>query len=67
MPVGEFPYLPVWLILQFGYMLLVGTFPFNAFLAGLLCSLAFFSLTGMHIARAHTWTCTLALFGTAAG
>eukprot|EP00775_Hariotina_reticulata_P005971 gene5971-6210_t len=30
---------------QFAYMLLVGTFPFNAFLAGLLCSLAFFSLT----------------------
>ncbi|KAF8055759.1 DAD1 [Scenedesmus sp. PABB004] len=30
---------------QFVYMLLVGTFPFNSFLAGLLCSLAFFSLT----------------------
>lgn len=27
-------------------MMLVGTFPFNAFLAGLLCSLGFFSLTG---------------------
>lgn len=31
---------------QFGYMMLVGTFPFNSFLAGLLCCLAFFSLTG---------------------
>ncbi|WIA16159.1 hypothetical protein OEZ86_007668 [Tetradesmus obliquus] len=30
---------------QFAYMMLVGTFPFNSFLAGLLCSLAFFSLT----------------------
>ncbi|GBF88031.1 dolichyl-diphosphooligosaccharide-glycosyltransferase subunit dad1 [Raphidocelis subcapitata] len=30
---------------QFLYMLLVGTFPFNSFLAGILCSLAFFSLT----------------------
>jgi oligosaccharyltransferase complex subunit epsilon len=28
------------------YMLLVGTFPFNSFLAGVLCSLSFFSLTG---------------------
>lgn len=31
---------------QFLYMLLVGTFPFNSFLAGILCSLSFFSLTG---------------------
>eukprot|EP00878_Enallax_costatus_P003690 GHUV01003906.1.p2 GENE.GHUV01003906.1~~GHUV01003906.1.p2 ORF type:complete len:111 (+),score=13.46 GHUV01003906.1:219-551(+) len=30
---------------QFAYMMLAGTFPFNSFLAGLLCSLAFFSLT----------------------
>lgn len=30
---------------QFAYMMVVGTFPFNAFLAGLLCSLGFFSLT----------------------
>jgi hypothetical protein len=36
----------VLLALQFAYMMLVGTFPFNSFLAGLLCSLAFFSLTG---------------------
>jgi hypothetical protein len=36
----------VLLYLQFAYMMLVGTFPFNSFLAGLLCSLAFFSLTG---------------------
>jgi hypothetical protein len=35
------------LSLQFAYMMLVGTFPFNSFLAGLLCSLAFFSLTGV--------------------
>lgn len=35
------------LALQFAYMMLVGTFPFNSFLAGLLCSLAFFSLTGV--------------------
>jgi hypothetical protein len=47
---GKLPYdgnqsvliLPV----QFLYMLLVGTFPFNSFLAGILCCLAFFSLTG---------------------
>ncbi len=31
---------------QFLYMMLVGTFPFNSFLAGILCSLSFFSLTG---------------------
>lgn len=36
------------LLLQFAYMMLVGTFPFNSFLAGLLCSLGFFSLTGKH-------------------
>ncbi|KAI8469925.1 MAG: DAD/Ost2 [Monoraphidium minutum] len=30
---------------QFLYMLMVGTFPFNSFLAGILCSLSFFSLT----------------------
>mmetsp|Transcript_14745 Transcript_14745/g.36783 ORF Transcript_14745/g.36783 Transcript_14745/m.36783 type:complete len:111 (-) Transcript_14745:266-598(-) len=30
---------------QFGYVLLVGSFPFNAFLAGFLCSLGFFALT----------------------
>ena len=28
-------------------MMLAGSFPFNAFLAGLLCSLSFFSLTGV--------------------
>lgn len=31
---------------QFVYMLLVGTFPFNGFLAGFLCSLGFFALAG---------------------
>lgn len=31
--------------LQIAYMLVAGTFPFNAFLAGLLCSLGFFSFT----------------------
>jgi hypothetical protein len=31
---------------QLSYMLLVGTFPFNGFLAGILGSLGFFSLTG---------------------
>ena len=30
-------------------MLLVGTFPFNSFLAGILCSLSFFSLTGENL------------------
>ena len=33
--------------LQFLYMCLVGTFPFNSFLAGLLCTIGFFVLTGM--------------------
>ena len=32
--------------LQFLYMLLVGSFPFNAFLAGFFCSLSAFVLTG---------------------
>ncbi|KAF5839050.1 dolichyl-diphosphooligosaccharide-protein glycosyltransferase subunit dad1, partial [Dunaliella salina] len=32
--------------LQLVYMLLVGTFPFNGFLAGFLSSLGFFTLTG---------------------
>mmetsp|Transcript_16261 Transcript_16261/g.42580 ORF Transcript_16261/g.42580 Transcript_16261/m.42580 type:complete len:110 (-) Transcript_16261:860-1189(-) len=31
---------------QLVYMLLVGTFPFNGFLAGFLSSLGFFTLTG---------------------
>eukprot|EP00199_Chlamydomonas_sp_CCMP681_P005093 CAMPEP_0119101578 /NCGR_PEP_ID=MMETSP1180-20130426/604_1 /TAXON_ID=3052 ORGANISM="Chlamydomonas cf sp, Strain CCMP681" /NCGR_SAMPLE_ID=MMETSP1180 /ASSEMBLY_ACC=CAM_ASM_000741 /LENGTH=108 /DNA_ID=CAMNT_0007085723 /DNA_START=129 /DNA_END=452 /DNA_ORIENTATION=+ len=31
--------------MQFVYMLLVGTYPFNAFLAGFLSSLGFFTLT----------------------
>ena len=35
---------------QVAYMLLVGTFPFNSFLAGVLCSLSFFSLTGARAA-----------------
>mmetsp|Transcript_18041 Transcript_18041/g.38795 ORF Transcript_18041/g.38795 Transcript_18041/m.38795 type:complete len:111 (+) Transcript_18041:85-417(+) len=30
---------------QFAYMMLVGTFPFNAFLAGFLSSVGFFALT----------------------
>lgn len=30
---------------QFGYMMLVGTFPFNAFLAGFFSCVGFFSLT----------------------
>jgi len=33
-------------VLQLAYMLLVGTFPFNGFLAGFLSSLGFFTLTG---------------------
>jgi hypothetical protein len=36
---------PTLLLAQFTYMLLVGTFPFNAFLAGFLSSLGFFALT----------------------
>lgn len=36
------------LALQFAYMMLVGTFPFNGFLAGFLSSIGFFSLTGRH-------------------
>ena len=35
--------------LQFIYMLLVGTFPFNSFLAGFLCCCGFFVLTGSFI------------------
>lgn len=31
---------------QFTYMLLVGSFPFNSFLAGIFCSVGFFVLTG---------------------
>ncbi|KAL6744969.1 DAD/Ost2, partial [Haematococcus lacustris] len=31
--------------IQFAYVLLVGTFPFNGFLAGFLSSLGFFALT----------------------
>ena len=31
---------------QFAYMALVGTFPFNSFLAGIFSSLGFFALTG---------------------
>jgi len=31
---------------QFIYMLLVGTFPFNSFLAGFFCCVGFFVLTG---------------------
>lgn len=38
--------LPLPRLLQLAYMLLVGTFPFNAFLAGFLSSLGFFTLTG---------------------
>jgi hypothetical protein len=34
-------------------MMLVGTFPFNSFLAGILCSLSFFSLTGARAAGAR--------------
>jgi len=33
--------------IQFAYMLLVGTFPFNAFLAGFISTLGTFVLTGM--------------------
>ena len=31
---------------QFAYVMLVGTFPFNGFLAGFLSSIGFFALTG---------------------
>lgn len=32
--------------MQFAYMMLVGSFPFNGFLAGFLSTIGFFSLTG---------------------
>ena len=34
-------------VLQFLYCLLVGTFPFNAFLSGFICTVGVFVLTGM--------------------
>ena len=37
------------LCLQFAYVLLVGSFPFNSFLAGLLSCVGFFVLTGTGI------------------
>lgn len=33
------------MVIQFGYMLLVGSFPFNAFLAGFFSCVGFFALT----------------------
>lgn len=33
-------------VVQFAYVLLVGTFPFNSFLSGFFCSIGFFVLTG---------------------
>jgi hypothetical protein len=39
---------------QFVYMLLVGTYPFNSFLAGFLCCGGFFVLTGKPFIRAET-------------
>lgn len=33
-------------LLQFSYAVLVGTFPFNAFLAGFFCCIGVFVLTG---------------------
>ena len=41
---------------QFLYLLLVGSFPFNSFLAGFIGSLAFFVLTGK--AQLPAKTCT---------
>ena len=35
-------------LLQYSYMLICGSFPYNAFLAGLGCSLGFAILTGMY-------------------
>jgi oligosaccharyltransferase complex subunit epsilon len=40
--------------LQFLYMLLVGTFPFNAFLAGFFSSLSFLVLTGASMSTAQS-------------
>ncbi|KAJ3220867.1 Dolichyl-diphosphooligosaccharide-protein glycosyltransferase subunit dad1, partial [Clydaea vesicula] len=36
-------------VLQFLYMIIVGTYPYNAFLAGFICSVGSFVLTGENI------------------
>lgn len=42
---------------QFGYMLLVGSFPFNAFLAGFFSCVGFFSLTGKLLTPTSSIVC----------
>ena len=44
-------------MLQFLYMLLVGSFPFNSFLAGFIGTLAFFVLTGAPAPCAQSGLC----------
>ena len=41
------------MLLQFLYVFLVGSFPFNSFLAGFFCSLGFFVLMGKHYRLFH--------------
>lgn len=41
------------MLLQFLYVFLVGSFPFNSFLSGFFCSLGFFVLMGKHPRSPH--------------